>query len=50
MEAAVHSTQKPLGILRPLIEYSCPPGGLVLNPFSGYCEAAVARLAQGVLA
>lgn len=70
---AVHPTQKPLGILRPLIEYSCPQDGLVLDPFSGsgstllaardlgrraigieldesYCEATVARLAQGILA
>jgi len=70
---AVHPTQKPLGILRPLIEYSCPVDGLVFDPFAGsgstlvaardlgrraigieiseaYCEAAVARLAQGALA
>jgi site-specific DNA-methyltransferase (adenine-specific) len=69
---AVHRTQKPLGILRPLIEYSCPTAGLVLDPFAGsgstllaarelgrraigieselaHCEAAVARLSQGVL-
>lgn len=32
---AVHPTQKPLGILRPLIQYSCPPGGIVLDPFAG---------------
>lgn len=32
---ALHPTQKPLGILTPLIEYSCPPGGTVLDPFSG---------------
>ena len=32
---AVHPTQKPLGILTPLIEYACPPGGLVLSPFAG---------------
>lgn len=32
---AVHPTQKPLGILRPLIEYSVPKGGLVLDPFAG---------------
>jgi site-specific DNA-methyltransferase (adenine-specific) len=32
---ATHPTQKPLGILEPLIRYSCPPGGLVLDPFSG---------------
>lgn len=70
---AVHPTQKPLGILRPLIQYSCPQDGVVLDPFSGsgstllaardlgrraigieldekYCEASIARLAQGVLA
>jgi site-specific DNA-methyltransferase (adenine-specific) len=32
---AVHPTQKPLGILTPLIEYSSPVGGLVLDPFAG---------------
>lgn len=32
---AVHPTQKPLGILRPLIQYSCPQDGVVLDPFSG---------------
>lgn len=70
---AVHPTQKPLGILRPLIEYSCPRDGILLDPFAGadssllaardlgrravgieiseeYCEATIARLAQGVLA
>lgn len=31
----VHSTQKPVGLLAPLIEYACPPGGLVLDPFAG---------------
>jgi site-specific DNA-methyltransferase (adenine-specific) len=70
---AVHPTQKPLGILRPLVQYSCAADGLVLDPFAGsgstllaardlgrravgieideaYCEKAIARLAQGVLA
>lgn len=70
---AVHPTQKPLGILRPLIQYSCSIDGTMLDPFAGsgstllaarelgrraigiearedYCEAAVKRLAQGVLA
>jgi site-specific DNA-methyltransferase (adenine-specific) len=28
-------TQKPVAILAPLIEYSCPPGGIVLDPFAG---------------
>lgn len=31
----LHPTQKPAGILRPLIEYACPPGGTVLDPFAG---------------
>lgn len=32
---AIHPTEKPLGILAPLIAYACPPGGLVLDPFAG---------------
>jgi site-specific DNA-methyltransferase (adenine-specific) len=32
---ALHPTEKPLGILTPLIEYACPPGGLVVDPFAG---------------
>ncbi len=32
---ALHPTQKPLGILRPLVHYSCPPAGVVLDPFAG---------------
>ena len=35
---AICETQKPLGILRPLIAYSVPPGGLVLDPFAGSCS------------
>lgn len=31
----IHPTEKPLGILDPLIAYACPPGGLVLDPFAG---------------
>ncbi|MFF7022983.1 DNA-methyltransferase [Streptomyces klenkii] len=30
-----HPTEKPTEILIPLIEYGCPPGGLVLDPFAG---------------
>ncbi|MFJ4847582.1 DNA-methyltransferase [Streptomyces sp. NPDC088733] len=30
-----HPTEKPLGILDPLIRYACPEGGLVLDPFAG---------------
>jgi site-specific DNA-methyltransferase (adenine-specific) len=32
---ATTETEKPVGILRPLIEYACPAGGLVLDPFAG---------------
>lgn len=31
----IHPTEKPIGILTPLIEYACPPGGLVIDPFAG---------------
>ena len=30
-----HPTEKPLGIVEPLIRYACPPGGLVVDPFAG---------------
>lgn len=32
---AVHRTQKPIELIRPLVEYSVPPGGLVVDPFAG---------------
>jgi len=32
---AEHPTQKPEGIIRPLVEYSVPAGGIVLDPFMG---------------
>lgn len=32
---AIHPTEKPVGILTPLIDYACPPGGLVIDPFAG---------------
>jgi site-specific DNA-methyltransferase (adenine-specific) len=32
---AIHPTQKPVGIVAPLVRYSCPPGGLVLDCFAG---------------
>lgn len=38
---AIHPTQKPLGILEPLMEYSCPPKGLVVDPFGGSGSVAV---------
>ena len=41
---AEHPTQKPLDIVRPLIAYSCPPGGIVLDPFAGAGTTGVAAL------
>jgi site-specific DNA-methyltransferase (adenine-specific) len=32
---AIHESEKPVGIISPLIEYACPPGGLVVAPFAG---------------
>ncbi len=47
---AEHPTQKPLGILRTLIEYSCPPNGTVLDLFAGSGSTLVAAQAQGCAA
>lgn len=33
--SAQHPTQKPIGIVEPLLRYSCPPAGVVLDPFAG---------------
>jgi site-specific DNA-methyltransferase (adenine-specific) len=44
---AEHPTQKPLGIVQPLIEYGCPPGGLVLDPFMGSGTTLVAAKQLG---
>lgn len=32
---AIHPTEKPVALLGPLISYSCPPGGIVVDPFMG---------------
>lgn len=44
---AEHETQKPLGILAPLLEYSCPAGGIVLDPFAGVGPVGVAAKQTG---
>jgi len=44
---AQHPTQKPVGILRPLIEYSTPVGGVVLDPFMGSGSTLVAAKEAG---
>jgi site-specific DNA-methyltransferase (adenine-specific) len=43
---AIHPTQKPIGILEPLIAYSCPPGGLVVDPFAG--SGSTLEAARGI--
>jgi site-specific DNA-methyltransferase (adenine-specific) len=44
---AINETEKPRGILEPLIEYGCKPGGLVFDPFAGSCSTLVAARALG---
>jgi len=44
---ADHPTQKPLGILRPLIEFSCPLGGTLIDPTMGAGSALVAAKELG---
>jgi site-specific DNA-methyltransferase (adenine-specific) len=44
---AVVETQKPLGVLTPLIEYSCPPDGIVLDPFAGSGSTLIAARMLG---
>lgn len=50
---ADNETQKPEGIVVPMIEYACPPGGLVLSPFTGsgtdlLCARTMGRRAIGI--
>lgn len=44
---AQNETQKPVGIVRPLVEYACPPGGLVVAPFAGSGTDLVVARATG---
>lgn len=44
---AAHPTQKPLELLTPLIEYSCPIDGVVLDPFAGSGSTLVAAAQLG---
>jgi site-specific DNA-methyltransferase (adenine-specific) len=44
---AIHPTQKPLGIVAPLIEYSVPRGGLVADLFGGSATTALAARQAG---
>ncbi len=44
---ALHPTEKPVGILDPLIRYACPPRGTVLDPFAGSGSTAEAARLTG---
>lgn len=49
----IHPTEKPSGLLEPLIAYGCPPGGLVVDPTAGSCStlavaASLGRRAVGI--
>ncbi len=44
---AEHPTQKPVSLLLPLIEYSCPEGGMVLDPFCGSGSVGMAAQQLG---
>ena len=46
-ERVDHPTQKPLEIVERMIKASCPPGGLVLDPFMGSGTTALAALKCG---
>lgn len=42
---AINETEKPTSLVAPLVEYGCPSGGLVLDPFAGSCSTLlVARM------
>lgn len=43
---AIHPTQKPVGLLREMVRYSCPPGGRMLDPFGGSCSTGMATEAE----
>jgi site-specific DNA-methyltransferase (adenine-specific) len=46
-ERADHPTQKPLEIVERMLKASCPPGGVVLDPFMGSGTTAAAAIRCG---
>jgi site-specific DNA-methyltransferase (adenine-specific) len=44
---AEHPTQKPVGIVKPLLLYSCPPSGIVLDCFAGSGTTGVVASEHG---
>jgi site-specific DNA-methyltransferase (adenine-specific) len=47
-EGIGHPTAKPVAVMLPLIEMSCPPGGVVLDPFIGSGTTAIAARQLGM--
>jgi site-specific DNA-methyltransferase (adenine-specific) len=45
---AFHPTQKPLGIVLPLVAYSTPPGGICVDPFFGSGTLGIAAAQLGM--
>jgi site-specific DNA-methyltransferase (adenine-specific) len=39
---AINKTEKPVGFLEPIVQYGCPPGGLVVDTFAGSSSTLVA--------
>lgn len=46
----INETEKPLGIIEPLLHYGCPPGGLVVDPMAGSCVVLEAARLMGLRA
>lgn len=44
---ALHPTQKPIDVCAPLVRYSVPPGGIVLDPFMGSASIGMAARIEG---
>ena len=44
---SLHPTQKPVPLLVPIVRYSCPRGGLVVDPFAGSGSTGVAAVSIG---
>lgn len=44
---SLHPCQKPLVVVSPIVAYSCPAGGLLLEPFMGSGTAVVAAVKNG---
>lgn len=42
-----HPTKKPIGLMRWLVRLVTPPGGLVLDPFTGSGTTGIAAMAEG---